>query len=193
MQVDSSLKDSMRDSPSGLNLNLPPNSSTSETEMVNLNAEPMVVEDTFNEPNNSNLESPILEPMVKACPHDQEQNFPINDALLVGGGFSTLLPPEVPKVSYPVVDSSEVAPVVPSFLPSISSGLLASSQGASEDTDVEQTLLRELEEMGFKQVDLNKEILRMNEYNLEQSVDELCGVAEWDPILEELREMVSGL
>ena len=47
--------------------------------------------------------------------------------------------------------------------------------------------------MGFKQVDLNKEILRMNEFDLEKSVDDLCGVAEWDPILEELQEMVSGV
>ncbi|KAE9610096.1 putative PB1 domain, Zinc finger, ZZ-type, Next to BRCA1, central domain-containing protein [Lupinus albus] len=57
------------------------------------------------------------------------------------------------------------------------------------NNSVEETLLKELEEMGFKQVDLNIEILRMNEYNLEQSVDDLCGVYEWDPILEELHEM----
>nr|BAD94926.1 hypothetical protein [Arabidopsis thaliana] len=50
-------------------------------------------------------------------------------------------------------------------------------------------MLKELEEMGFKEIDLNKEILRDNEYNLEQSVDALCGVSEWDPILEELQEM----
>ncbi|KAI3464136.1 hypothetical protein Pfo_020799 [Paulownia fortunei] len=56
-------------------------------------------------------------------------------------------------------------------------------------TQIEEKLLKELEEMGFKQVDLNKEILRMNEYDLEQAVDDLCGVAEWDPILEELHEM----
>ena len=43
--------------------------------------------------------------------------------------------------------------------------------------------------MGFRQVDLNKEILRQNKYNLEQSVDDLCGVSEWDPLLEELQEM----
>lgn len=195
IQVDASLKDSVCDSLSGLNLNLPPNGSTTETEMVNLNAEPMVVEDTLHEPNNPNMASALLEPMVEAHPHDQERNFPINDTLLVGGGFSAPIPPEVPaSVSYPVVDSSEVAPVAASYMPSTSSGLtspglLASAQGASENNDVEQTLLRELEEMGFKQVDLNKEVLRMNEYNLEQSVDELCGVAEWDPILEELREM----
>ncbi|KAG7617198.1 Protein NBR1 [Arabidopsis thaliana] len=58
-----------------------------------------------------------------------------------------------------------------------------------EKNDVEITMLKELEEMGFKEIDLNKEILRDNEYNLEQSVDALCGVSEWDPILEELQEM----
>ncbi|XP_062116147.1 protein NBR1 homolog isoform X1 [Humulus lupulus] len=54
---------------------------------------------------------------------------------------------------------------------------------------LEENLLNELQEMGFKQTELNKEILRMNKYNLEQSLDDLCGVAEWDPILEELMEM----
>lgn len=58
------------------------------------------------------------------------------------------------------------------------------------DSLTEEKLLQELEEMGFKQVDLNKEILRQNKYNLEQSVDDLCGVNEWDPLLAELNEMV---
>lgn len=57
------------------------------------------------------------------------------------------------------------------------------------DRLTEEKLLQELEEMGFKQVDLNKEILRQNKYNLEQSVDDLCGVNEWDPLLAELSEM----
>ncbi|KAK4370808.1 hypothetical protein RND71_010283 [Anisodus tanguticus] len=29
----------------------------------------------------------------------------------------------------------------------------------------------------------------MNKFDLEQSVDDLCGVSEWDPILDELEEM----
>ena len=61
---------------------------------------------------------------------------------------------------------------------------------ADIDSLKEEKLLQELEEMGFKQVDLNKEILRQNKYNLEQSVDDLCGVNEWDPLLAELSEMV---
>ncbi|KAJ0891133.1 hypothetical protein HanPSC8_Chr09g0350011 [Helianthus annuus] len=53
--------------------------------------------------------------------------------------------------------------------------------------DKEQALVKELEAMRFKNLDLNKEILRMNNYDL----DDLCGILEWDPILDELREMAS--
>ncbi|KAG6635095.1 hypothetical protein CIPAW_11G019800 [Carya illinoinensis] len=80
-------------------------------------------------------------------------------------------------------------PSAPTRLPFKVVDLMESTQGVTVKNAVEETLLKELEEMGFKQVDLNKEILRMNEYNLEKSVDDLCGVSEWDPILEELREM----
>ncbi|CAA6668002.1 unnamed protein product [Spirodela intermedia] len=57
------------------------------------------------------------------------------------------------------------------------------------DNSIEQALLKELEEMGFKQIEVNREVLRSNEYDLEQSVNQLCGISEWDPILEELQEM----
>ncbi|CAH8392694.1 unnamed protein product [Eruca vesicaria subsp. sativa] len=65
-------------------------------------------------------------------------------------------------------------------------------QEDKEKNNVMITMLKELEEMGFKETDLNKEILRENEYNLEQSVEALCEVGEWDPILEELQEMGFG-
>lgn len=89
----------------------------------------------------------------------------------------------------PVVNATPSSPVIEAP-PSPAVNAASSSQGASQNV-FEEALLKELEEMGFKQIDLNKEILRMNEYNLEQSVDDLCGVAEWDPLLEELEEMVS--
>ncbi|CAN4100530.1 unnamed protein product [Withania somnifera] len=38
-------------------------------------------------------------------------------------------------------------------------------------------------------VNLNKKVLRMNKYDLEQAVDDLCGVSEWDPMLQELEDM----
>ncbi|KAI3868891.1 hypothetical protein MKX03_036420 [Papaver bracteatum] len=63
------------------------------------------------------------------------------------------------------------------------------AEGNDINNNVEESLLKELAGMGFKEIDLNKEILRLNEYNLEQSLDDLCGVSEWDPILEELRQM----
>ncbi|KAM0893929.1 hypothetical protein ACQ4PT_024826 [Festuca glaucescens] len=44
--------------------------------------------------------------------------------------------------------------------------------------DMEEKLLRELAEMGFRQADLNKEVLRQNEYDLQKSVDDLCVLAE---------------
>ncbi|GLT28062.1 hypothetical protein SLA2020_030190 [Shorea laevis] len=74
----------------------------------------------------------------------------------------------------------------PTTLPEV---MPSSSQDSVESSVLEQTLLKELEAMGFKQVDLNKEVLRLNEYDLEKSIEDLCGVAEWDPILEELQEM----
>ena len=57
-------------------------------------------------------------------------------------------------------------------------------------SNMEEKLLRELTEMGFRQVDLNKEVLRQNKYDLQKSVDDLCGFHEWDPLLAELKELV---
>ncbi|KAK6261263.1 hypothetical protein QUC31_007079 [Theobroma cacao] len=89
----------------------------------------------------------------------------------------------------PAICVQAPSPAISVQAPSPAISVQAQSQEDIENESVEQTLLKELEEMGFKQVDLNKEILRMNEYDLEKSVDDLCGVAEWDPILEELQEM----
>ncbi|XP_057950695.1 protein JOKA2 isoform X2 [Malania oleifera] len=119
-----------------------------------------------------------------------DENTDVGQTLLVGSGVPDTVPTKVPSsASYPTVDFSDIPPVAPSYEPSLVKDALTSSGKVDENTDVEQTLLKELEEMGFKQVDLNKEVLRMNEYNLEQSVDDLCGVSEWDPILEDLEEM----
>ncbi|KAG0455414.1 hypothetical protein HPP92_024706 [Vanilla planifolia] len=63
------------------------------------------------------------------------------------------------------------------------------SDALIEENPVEQTLLRELEEMGFKQDDLNKQVLRRNQYDLERSLEDLCDYSEWDPLLNELQEM----
>ncbi|KAH0464396.1 hypothetical protein IEQ34_007182 [Dendrobium chrysotoxum] len=79
---------------------------------------------------------------------------------------STSVLPAASQISnpYPLID-------IPSFTNPPSDAL-------AEEDMVEQTLLRELEEMGFKQIDLNKEILRQNQYDLEQSLEDLCGFIE---------------
>ena len=58
------------------------------------------------------------------------------------------------------------------------------------NNNMEEKLLRELADMGFRQVDLNTEVLRQNEYDLQKSVDDLCGFHEWDPLLAELKELM---
>lgn len=83
-----------------------------------------------------------------------------------------LTPKVVPSVSYPIIDFPELSPNAAPVADAPQSG------AATDDNPVERTLLKELEEMGFKQIDLNKEVLRLNEYDLQQSVDHLCGFSE---------------
>lgn len=194
IQVDASLKDSFE----GLNLNLPPESTRSKgPEIVDTNVQP-IVDGGFQESCNSYTDAKPVKPVVEEQPkkeQEQELNFPINDNLLVDHGASASAPFHPPKpwapstVSYPIIDLSEVAPVEASRATPTFIGVPTLPEEIDDKEAVEQSLLKELEEMGFRQVDLNKEILRLNEYNLEQSVDDLCGVADWDPILEELQEM----
>ncbi|KAF1867557.1 hypothetical protein Lal_00049986 [Lupinus albus] len=93
------------------------------------------------------------------------------------------------SVSYPVIYLSETTPDVPSNQQSAAVGAPSSSLLVDGNNSIEEPLLKELEEMGFKQIDLNSDIPRLNEYNMERSLDNLCGVSEWDPILKELHEM----
>lgn len=146
----------------------------------------------------------LVEPVSDAPSNpDQELNFPINDTLLVGGTESNPVPLSASSLVAESTLSEVAAPIATSPVQTFSTGVDAK----------EQTLLKELEEMGFKQVDLNKEILRRNAYDLEQSVDDLCdpqngllrmnedeveqsvdelsGISdEWDTLLVELEEMV---
>ncbi|XP_059657983.1 protein JOKA2-like isoform X2 [Cornus florida] len=194
IQVDAAMKDT-GNSIHGFNLNLPPDSNDmTSPEIIDSSVEPME-EGSILEADKSAIESvqPIGEEHTNK---DPELNFPINDTLLVGDGVSNPFPAMAySPVSYPMIDLSEVAPIMPPTMPphepSPVTNVPSSAQDTSSGNDVvEQTLLRELQEMGFKQVDLNKEILRRNEYDLEQSVDDLCSaVSEWDPILKELQDM----
>ncbi|XP_051133498.1 protein JOKA2-like [Andrographis paniculata] len=209
IQVDASLEEPPLENIRNLNLNLPPATACSGPEIINVNAEPIGV---YNHPESESSKR-VHELLLPN--NEQELRFPINDSLLVGNGASSSASD---PISYPIIDLSDVASAFPSEappdiqavkMPSLSAAPVESplrvpmpsfsarppvasplpSEVNLEKDQIEDKLLRELEEMGFKQLDLNKEALRMNEYNLEDAVDHLCGVTEWDPMLEELQEM----
>ncbi|XP_008777228.1 protein JOKA2-like [Phoenix dactylifera] len=183
--------------PTDLNLNLPPESSgQNELGIIDVNAEPL--DGVGSEPSFPSTTSELVKPLATEIPITSAEPA-TSDAI------AQPVPAVDISVSYPLIDfrassfdASPVAAVPPS------------------DNPVEQTLLKTLEEMGFKQIDLNKEVLRLNDYNLEQSVanlldvkridlnkkvlrskeynleqfvDDLCDSAEWDPLLAELQEM----
>ncbi|KAF6157481.1 hypothetical protein GIB67_004419 [Kingdonia uniflora] len=181
IHVESSLENSISESSHSLNLNLPPECSSPKSQIIDVNVKP---------------EEELVKPMADTQPSkDQELDFPTNDSLLVNNGNSvsapvtpevpTVVTPEVPEDTfYPIIDLSP-APYEPYLVPSVTEF----SEEVNNGDTIEEALLKELEEMGFKQIDLNKEVLRTHQYDLERSVEELCGMSEWDPILEELQEM----
>lgn len=57
------------------------------------------------------------------------------------------------------------------------------------EEDPRKNLLRKLETMGFTDSNLNLEVLEKNDLDLRKTLDDLCAIEEWDPILEELEEM----
>ncbi|XP_073058778.1 protein JOKA2-like [Primulina eburnea] len=199
IQVDATLKETPRVGVQGLNLNLPPvNSVLNGPEIINMDLTNLV-EDSRQEPDNFNKMVEIVDPVFRMpLPNnEQEMKFPITDSLLVGNGASSSAFPTSTSETYPIIDLSEIASpafstptpcVIYSSAPS-GGNTVAYTEELPGKEEVENKLLRELEEMGFKQVDLNKEILRINEYDLEQAVDDLCEVAGWDPMLDELQEM----
>lgn len=162
---------------------------------------PQLVDSIISKTDNVEMPAELVEPVTGAPSNlDQELNFPINDTLLVGGTLSNPVPLAASSLAETSTLSEVAAPIATSPVQTFS----------TEVDTKERTLLKELEEMGFKQVDLNKEILRRNAYDLEQSVDDLCDVQkevlrlnedmeqsvddsgisdEWDTILVELQEM----
>nr|XP_010929908.2 LOW QUALITY PROTEIN: protein NBR1 homolog [Elaeis guineensis] len=203
IQVDMSrLISSSSNFPTDLNLNLPPESSgQNELGIIDVNAQPL--DGVGSEPILPTNTSELVKPLVTDIPSKTAEPA-ASDAI------AEPVPAVSSSISYPLIkfpaclsDASPVAVVPP-------------SETIHEDNLVEQTLLKKLEEMGFKQIDLNKEVLRLNDYNLEQSlddlldvkqidlnkevlrlkeynleqfVDDLCGSAEWDPLLADLQEL----
>lgn len=186
IHVDASLKGSVVNELHGLNLNVSPDEAFSRAFTgMNVNHESA-------QPGSSNI-NPLTVKVADLEREVDEPQRPEKEDLLVADPL-----PATPRTITPSSSSSSYNMVEFPNMPTV--GVLYSGSSSAKDTpvplqedieknDVEITMLKELEEMGFKEIDLNKEILRDNEYNLEQSVDALCGVSEWDPILEELQEM----
>ncbi|MED6218181.1 hypothetical protein PIB30_024506 [Stylosanthes scabra] len=195
IQVDASLKDSFYDSSQGLNLNIPLGGSGGH-QTIDINVQPLD-DDTFLQNLNPVSATEAVNPSADKQPRQDLETGLSVDATFVVPVASSPATSSAPATaaapsdasSYPIIDFSATVPTAPADQQLSAVETQSSSMGSGGNGSVEETLLKELEEMGFKQVDLNKEILRMNEYNLEQSVDDLCGVSEWDPILEELQEM----
>ncbi|CAN6279050.1 unnamed protein product [Urochloa humidicola] len=152
--------------------------------------------------------APVVISMPAAAPANPVLDVPMSSATAASYVPSVSVPAAAPELLVPTEPSPVNVPILPTTVPvsapaptsaptsapaSVPVPPPVASAVAPEpfDTDGhnEEKLLRELEEMGFRQIDLNKEILRQNNYNLEQSVDDLCGVNEWDPLLAELEEM----
>ncbi|CAH8391798.1 unnamed protein product [Eruca vesicaria subsp. sativa] len=183
IHVDASLKGSLVNEFHGLNLNASPDeNSSSEFTGINVNHEPAQAGSSSVNPG-----------AVEGADREGEaagSQIPEKDDLPVGEVKPATLTPSSSSSSFNMVEFPNM-PAVEALGGGSSSTkeIPLDLQEDVEKKDVEKSMLKELEEMGFKETDLNKEILRDNEYNLEQSVDALCGVSEWDPILEELQEM----
>lgn len=125
----------------------------------------------------------------------------VNSKPAIDKGKSKIQVLEIPvNNDFSILDgvSVPVSPVVPVLVsnPASESSFIQSepSTGANTcflevDVDYEQMLLCALEQMGFKQIDLNKEILRKNLFDLNQSITDLCDLGEWDEVLNELEQM----
>ena len=140
----------------------------------------------LNSGNYGNYSKPMMEKVTNIPKRDQGLNLPTEFTPLVAGAElnSGLCEASLP-LKFPAANMSKVEPTSVSVQPNPDAGVPNSMVGVGQGKDVvEQSLLQDLEDMGFKQVDLNKKILRKNDYDLEQTLDDLC---KWDPILKEMQ------
>lgn len=167
-----------------LNLNLPPSGGEPKrSQIIDVNVEP-VVDGDLNEVN-----EPVAKPTVKENADGDELLMLPLDSLLATDVPGRVSEEKNSPVSYPIIDLSDNAPPISGF-DQAALDQAAMEEEIGKNSGVEEALLRTLNEMGFMCDEFNREILSLHGYDLEESVNHLCGVGEWDPILEELREMV---
>lgn len=104
-------------------------------------------------------------------------------------GFSMVEMPSANGSSSPPASPRSVS----SGMSSRSEGLKAAPVNITSDANDLGALLLKLEVMGFTERTLNTELLEKNEFDLQRTVNDLVAAAGWDPILEELEEMVIEL
>jgi next-to-BRCA1 protein 1 len=185
-----------------IDLNLPQESNLGDaTNLIDVNIEPVVLGEDV-----KSAEVELLQPLIYNEATEPKESasaamrlYPLVDVPSSSSGAATSVPsfhvlapeftPRTVTAPADVPTSSLTSIPVDVPVPATTPVDVVTAETVDIDSLREEKLLQELEEMGFKQVDLNKEILRQNKYNLEQSVDDLCGVNEWDPLLAELNEM----
>jgi next-to-BRCA1 protein 1 len=129
-----------------------------------------------------NMEALTLDAVVVDTGKTQEENTAVENSEL--GNFSMVNMPTVTEIPVEQVEDTVSPPRVAFAVDDEP----AEMKKAAEADSLEMTL-GALESMGFKQRDLNQELLKKNDYDLQRTVDDLVMAAEWDPMLEELEEM----
>jgi next-to-BRCA1 protein 1 len=118
----------------------------------------------------------------------QEENTVVENSEL--GNFSMVNMPSVTEI--PVEQAEDNTAVAPQVAFAVADEEPAEAEKYSEikkAAEEESLEIRALEAMGFKQRNLNQELLKKNDYDMRRTVDDLVMAAEWDPMLEELEEM----
>lgn len=138
-----------------------------------------------------NMEALSLDASFVDAGKTQEENTAVENSEL--GNFSMVNMPTVTEIP---LFSSEQAEDTTAPRASL---VIVDEEPAESDkeemrkaaqADSVEMILGALESMGFKQRELNQELLKKNEYDVQRTVDDLVMAVDWDPMLEELEEMV---
>jgi next-to-BRCA1 protein 1 len=137
-----------------------------------------------------NMEALSLDAVVvddgKTQQQQQEENTAVENSEL--GNFSMVNMPIVTEIPAEETSAPPAAVIVDEPEPAAAESDKEEMRKAAQADSVD-VILGTLESMGFKQRDLNLELLTKNEFDVQRTVDDLVMAAEWDPMLEELEEM----
>lgn len=120
----------------------------------------------------------------------QEENVAVENSEL--GNFSMVDMPSVELAPVTNIAEPDIEAVEPPKVIDVQDGSYGEKDPIRSDADGEsvEVMLGTLEAMGFNQRTLNLELLKKNNYDMQRTLDDLVMAAEWDPMLDELEEMV---